>query len=514
MAISKLLLFLLLGVPLLVFVDTAAAELRFPLPPIRTPVQIAVIEQKKAKAKVASEAATPHVLAFFASADFRRAIQRCCPEAAALLPEELLKQLRAEVNAAEYAHAFPVKRNSTHVGGGHFTIELGLKYQFLLNPYQANIDAQQLSKVRDLTGLSPDRVGNAGNALELAAPGFMEFSPSSGAGRTMALAEENIFGLPPFKNESNPTWEEAADRLVYVAQNLRRVDFGSAPTFGDATIIFNNNYVRDMILAAPVDTGLYEMLCNGTAKGKKPPLKPNCRGWTSTSAVATWDHFDHLILENLEFWRLSSTNGSGFLSSVYDEAQALFQRSAFGGDYARVPNITSLGVMKYWETNVVGNVRFPEGVRFVIGSFPSLFGTLDGHRLQDFARRFGWPMVWSLAQVPKWGHFGRSSAPLNHRVLDPTVVASPSLNITLPDAAHRAFEALWNLVAQQRQNASDVQWRLWWEKLALNQIQLAPATARRCAASDSCIGSELKSGICLCKRQQQQEQQQRLSFVV
>lgn len=427
-------------------------------------------------------------------------------------PEDLLQQFRTEARAAEYAHAFPVRNGSTHVEGGHFTIELGLKYQFLLNGYQADVDAQQFSKVLDLSSRSSKHIGNTASALEANAQDLLEPAPVLGRANPMPLAEENIFGLPPFKNESNPTWEEASDRLVYVAQNLRRVDFGSAPTFGDATIIFNNDYVKDMILTAPADTGLFEMLCNGTApKRWKPKFKPNCRAWNPPQAVATWDYFDHIIVRNLEFWRLSSVNGSGFWSSVYDEAQALFERSAFGGDYAHVPNMTSLDVMKYWETNVVGNVRFPEGVRFVIGSFSSLFGSPDGRHLQDFARRFGWPMVWAFAQVPKAESLSVADAPLNQRVLDPTVAASPSLNVTFPDTAHDDFEFLWNLVARHRTVASVAQWQQWWQDLALNQIQLSPATARHCGVSNNCIGLDLKSGICVCKDRQQQ--QQRLAFV-
>lgn len=469
-------LLLLLAAPWL-----AGAAPKFPLPPLRTPVQLATSARRGAEAKVASEAATPHVLAFFASEGFAEVFRDCCPEAAKLSPRALLESLRAEVRAAEYAHAFPVATHAAHAGGHHFNVKLGEEYKFLLNSYQAAVDYDATNH----SGPSPAPPPRPKN--------FTDPGP---------LAEEQIFGLPPFANESKPTWAEASDRMNYVAQNMRRLNFGSVPMFGDATFIFDNDYIKDMILTAPLDTGYWEMVCNHSYVGFTPPYKFNCPAWPRPQTLGTWDHFDHTILTNLDVWRLK-LNGSR--TSIYEEARKFFERSPFGGDYSTLPNVTSFDVAKYWETNIAGNVRFPEGVRFLIGSFVPLFGTQDGRTLQTFAQTFGWPLVWAFTEFMEVQNPSSASAALNQsyvlneRAVDPTMEGSVALNATFPADAKASFNALWASVEEHRVNATNGQWIEWWKTLSGSQVRVAPSTASSCGGSQLCIGSELKSGTCICK---------------
>jgi hypothetical protein len=68
----------------LVCLMPAAVLAQEPVPAERTEAQIAAFEDRTAKAKVASEAATADVLAFFGSSGFRSAMADCCPLAVAL----------------------------------------------------------------------------------------------------------------------------------------------------------------------------------------------------------------------------------------------------------------------------------------------------------------------------------------------------------------------------------------------------------------------------------------------
>merc|ERR1712100_915220 len=101
----------------------------------------------------------------------------------------------------------------------------------------------------------------------------------------------------------------------------------------------------------------------------------NCSAWRP-SIVGTLEHHDHIILAN---WA-TKANSSMPNHSIVDEAKKFFARSAFAGEYTQLPSLTS---NNYWESNIVGNPRLPEGVKFLIAQFPVLFGTSAGRRVQQ-----------------------------------------------------------------------------------------------------------------------------------
>ena len=61
--------------------------------------------------------------------------------------------------------------------------------------------------------------------------------------------------------------------------------------------------MKDSVLIAPYDTGLYTMVCLGAPlpshlnKSDLPPL--NCSAWPRDLPVGTLEYLDHLILPNL-----------------------------------------------------------------------------------------------------------------------------------------------------------------------------------------------------------------------
>ena len=156
-------------------------------------------------------------------------------------------------------------------------------------------------------------------------------------------AMKEIFGCKPFAG-AQPTWAEASSRLIYVAHNLRRLDTGSEPHFGDFTVIFNSSRMKDAVLIAPYDTGMYTMKCldpSVTGLPGPPHLSDlNCSAWSKDQKVdvpvGTLDYLDHLILPNL--W--SAINSTVTNETVLDAARVLFTRSAVSGiDYQSVPAI-------------------------------------------------------------------------------------------------------------------------------------------------------------------------------
>lgn len=443
-----------------------AAE--FPMPPLQTEVQKAVVAAHAETAKVASQAATPQVIQIFDSPVFRAGLQQCCKAAADLPSEELLRHLRAEVRSAELAHAFP----------SQFIASVG-EYGWLLNEWQGPM------------------VDNKTANLMYNVP------------------EENIFGLPPFADRSRPTWEEAADRLIYVSHNLRQLDTGGAPIFGDVVVVFRNSYVQDMVLIAAVDTGIFEMTCNRSGLPNSshfPPLRPStsCAQW-EPPVLGTLEHFDHSILANLGFW------SSGFNTSIEETAVGLFSRGPLAGKYLDLPKIGFRDLLTFYEADILGNPRLPEGVSFLVGDFRRLFGTDAGRDLQRLADKFSFPLIWALsANVPRKPHlarFGQSEEeeelpfpPVppfegNQRVLDPEALGSRALNATAGPQAQAAFERLWTEIMHRRRLPLPIMpwaWEQWWSTLAASQVRLAPLTAEAGCAQDHCIGTVATSGACVC----------------
>merc|ERR1712137_1360168 len=144
-----------------------------------------------------------------------------------------------------------------------------------------------------------------------------------------------------------------------------------------------------MTIIAPLDTGFYTGGClinrshmPGPPGHETHGPKVNCSAWTpdgTGGSLGTLNNFDHLILANLGLF--GQKNGS----SVEEEARELLPR--IFAPYDRVPNVTQSDVMKYWESNIVGNVFYPDGVKFIIASFPQLFGTEEGARTQRWCEK-------------------------------------------------------------------------------------------------------------------------------
>jgi len=427
---------------------------------------------KSAAAKVASEAATPLVLDFFDSAEFRSGLKTCCSEAAEMSSQQLLDAVRAEVKASELAH---------HADGSSkdMNCQLGLEYDWFLNIDQTDLLKQQVNS-----------------------------SDDTKLGFVIEENEEIMFGCPPYADRSHKTWDEAASRLIYIAHNMRLGDVGS-PMFGTASAIFSTEYAKDMVLIAPTDTGRYSMECpvkassGGASAGPGPGgLTFNCTVWEDLT-VGTLDYSDHLLLPMFDIWATADKN------TRVDQAIEFFSRTVFAdGTYDDLPAFTGQGIKKYYEANILGNPRYPDGIRFLIAVFGNHFGAESGLKLQEWANKWNWPLVWALGDVNGGGGGHRrrkatadqGSFPGNQRILDPSMKRSTEINATYPTGASGAFSSLWQTVAQARAvgTPTATQYTNWWADLKTSQVRLAPASARGCANPDVCVGIDVDSNDCVC----------------
>ena len=92
-----------------------AADAGFPIPPERTPTQIATYARLSKAANTDSPAATAQVLAALKTPAFRANLNACCPDLASLSPVNLLKRYRSTIEVAEIAHCFHAKYNATQL---------------------------------------------------------------------------------------------------------------------------------------------------------------------------------------------------------------------------------------------------------------------------------------------------------------------------------------------------------------------------------------------------------------
>ena len=455
-----------------------ALAVPFPTPPEQTQDQIELFERISSKAKEASEAATPTVLDFFNSDGFRSVLRKCCPIVAELPSVELLQRYRAEARAAEIAHALPAQPSIFRVFSDVLLKELG-QLPWFPNEFQVALMHHR--------------------------------STSRGASRVNDKSQTDIFGCRPFAG-SVPTWSEASSRLIYAAHNMRQLDSGSAPFFGDVIAVFNTSRIKEAVVVAPHDTGLFTMICFHPEV--RPPFvdfsntsrRLNCSAWPKDLPLGTLEYLDHLILPNLA----AGANRTATNRTMLDAVRDLFTHSGMSDvKYENMPAVSAFG--EYLESNILANPRLPEAIKFLIGSFPSLFGTRAGEDLQAIAKASKWPLFWALGDGnPKHklkpGDHGSQFYKGNHRIADPDNIAMTT-NASATGAAVLNFQEIWQQAADLRAfrhpTLEDV--HTWWESLE-HELRVGPIAALSCADLDACVAVDLAKRDCICVVQNQPRQ--------
>eukprot|EP00040_Diaphanoeca_grandis_P044362 m.12075 g.12075 ORF g.12075 m.12075 type:complete len:474 (-) comp9131_c0_seq2:1-1422(-) len=440
----------------------------YPEPPQQTEFQQTVCTREAAVAQKLSEAATPQLLQFLNSSQTQAILTECCSDLLSaetiLNPNALLTVLRGGIDTAELLHNF---KSTMAVGGtGHsntqdVNITIAAEHDYFLNEW------------------------------ELMRMGYL--NTTGGIGSPEDSAETGIFHLQEFtgKNFTPSSWDEAVNRLVYVALNYQRVDIGNQ-MFGDVSVVFSRKYARESILMTPFDSGIYVMKCNKSWPHSSFPISANCSAWSPQ--LATLDYFDHMFLPALRFW--NTTNSTAELSVM---VQRMFGK---WGSQQQL-KLPSMDIIKYWEPNIVGTVKYPDGVSFIIAHFPSVFGTSAGVALRRWCAKWGWPLVWALGtpQVTD----SRETPPrfYDQRRIDPIALMEPNVTVTnktsiISSKDVDAVNTMWNTVMASRTNeTSSAQWTSWWNQLPQN-LQVEPISAGKCESLEACFAVTLETSDCIC----------------
>lgn len=356
------------------------------------------------------------------------------------------------------------------------------------------------------------------NSVEcpLGEPNYVEVHPTDscangavpyGYWRVAEYSERNIYGFRPFSAWANPrSLDETLERGFYASVNRHLVDMGS-PLFGQVSAVFSQRAMRKSALVSAVDSGYVTSYCNASDGGPSdfPPglMWPNCTAYQRFDHLGTMEHFNHLFLINRDFW--NNKNGADPLL-----LQIARLESSWGS-----AQMTTAQLLHYWEAMPAATMYFPQDVRFLIGSFPELFGSKTGSDLQKWASSRGWILVWSLGanfKIPvTWENafIGTWPLPLNQRLVDPLVAQQTSAKGDLPLAQvdMSAFSRQWEAVETLRNSnvqIANTTWAKLWGNLTDSMpvgMRVSPLRAGRCPRpsedAPECIGIS-GDGKCVC----------------
>ena len=346
------------------------------------------------------------------------------------------------------------------------------------------------------------RSGWLENQWEVHLQNSATFGSGGGWFGTQDDVETKLYGLAPFKTRGAPSnMQEAGERAVYTTLNSLQCDSGT-PLYGDVTAVLNSSLIRNLTIISAIDTGEWTALCNTTFPPNPfwPPAAyhSDCGAYNFT--LGTLQELDHLILARILYWKM-------------DVPTALARQfELFFAESDHHTSINSHELFKYWEALPLARLIFPQSVKFLIGSFPKLFGTRAGVELQKWCMQRGWALVWTLGlnlgsmNVNFWS-IGTvdKDFPRHGRLVDPLVLQHANvLNVTVTDEVSTAFQDRWRKVQFRRwfpwipRSA----WAKWWQELVIEMpsLHVTPLHAATCADAGRCIGVT-KDEDCLCYRQ-------------
>jgi hypothetical protein len=314
-------------------------------------------------------------------------------------------------------------------------------------------------------------------------------------------AEIHSYGLKPFAVLGAPrSFAEASERGPYALVNSLLFDQGS-PLFGDVSVVFSANTMRETAVISAIDTGTYQISCTDSSTGSLFGMSVNCSAYEPFRQLGTFKNFNHLFLVNDAFW-----NGTQALAHRFARLEGSWGSRA----------VPSQSLLRYWEALPAATLQYPSDVRFLIGSFRSLFGSESGRELQKWAKQRGWVLVWSLGlNVQKsdinsieWIVSSNRSFRSNQRLVDPEALlhTSAAKGLPLPKDAVGNFGIRWGRVEALRKTGSTVTSATWlnlWDELVNNQtraLQIGPLRAGLCSrpsTAPECVGITL-TGECVC----------------
>lgn len=473
------------------------------IPMPQTEFQVEHFEKIARIAEVASQAAEQDLLEQLQRDEFRYYLGQCCPGLVNLSAGELLAKLRAERQVAEIASGFPAAEKDYHDGAGDYTLDIADRTTWYQNQWEVGVE------------------------------GGADFHNGSGWDGIQDALETDLYGLRRFKHAGAPaSMAEAQERGSYFVLNTIHSAAGSA-LYGDVSFILNTSYAANASLYSAIDTGEWPEMCPSTPQGKRswdsatPQGNPKARHthkqnktklpiranggngyWSNCSTynftLGTTLHQDHLILANLRYWAPAQ-----YLPYVLARTLQLLlsPEVVSNGTSTKMAPLQGHDIYTYNEIIPAGRPAFPEGIKFVVGSFRSLFGTARGSQLQALCVRHGWMLAWAIGlnlhEVGFWdiGYY-TNAFPRHGRMLDPVVLAAiNATNVTgLPVQAFNRSWVLANLTrghnASQPINGSTAL-GLWKHTAAGSSMRVTPLYAASCADHGNCVGV-LGDGHCAC----------------
>jgi len=348
----------------------------------------------------------------------------------------------------------------------------------------------------------------------------------------------NLFGFEPFPASTRmwvggipTTLQQASSRPVYGIANAHK---NALPTFlwGDVSFVFNNSHVNQAAILAPFDTGDFSCQCGMKSTDEL------CKQWSSeTSCSKVWCCKWYTTEGCLAGWigrggvQSNCSHNNESRVGVIGASDHLLEpyAYAYGEELAtmRLVNLFSRSLLKwaeapemslpetapfYFEADVAANIPLPNGVKFIVVSLPSLFGSDVGQQVRSMAARLNWPLLWALG--PNNGGVNPNSTftwPAVGRVADAEVFRNMSVKFNLTEAPLppliSAFDKLWKGAAQARDVtngtlsptlAADIFNRMM-NLYSPVGMSLEPVRADLCQSPHLCIGVQtLMSSKCVC----------------
>jgi len=325
-------------------------------------------------------------------------------------------------------------------------------------------------------------------------------------------SEKALYGLKPFMHDPakvHPTWDEAAERNVYISVNLRREASG-IEYFGPYAMVWRQSVVRARALVISADDGHWQFACNASlhvpwAKWWWPLMSKTAYDCTAMGGTgyAAPDFHPPAAMNGHELHTLAR-NAQTFRHLGLSLPRLLVQLLSPRAD------IEPIEQYMYTEGALLGGGRISDA-KAILASFEPLFGTKDHATLVAFCRNYSLPLLWGLGKAlsvseEHWYQkapipLGRPRVPVGApRLLDPETVAFTNLTASAgawTDVLHevQAFR-------ETNQETEHSQVVSWWTALS-GDLGVVPLFGGECADNDLAFGTHNATGRCVMRNDPQ-----------
>ncbi|GAB5353709.1 hypothetical protein AAMO2058_000057200 [Amorphochlora amoebiformis] len=423
-------------------------------PPKQSEFQKKLVEFWREKAKIRSEESFDELIKVIEKPGFREYVGRFYPPALRMDAAALLEKYVEELKVSEFVHNFPAIHPKTQIGHSvgftDMSVEVGLNSTYFENLW------------------------------ELVALGYRNRSDNS-------ITNGAEVGIMKFTNFTTfpPNFRESSQRPVYTAVNTLKIDMGNID-FGNLSAVFNREFSDNMTLMFMIDTGIIEFSCNKSLL-RNFSFPVDCEYVLNhITDVGTPEYFNHLLLGNQRTWA----------TQTLQDHMARTLASKWGE-----PRLSSTRIVTYLEADIAGALWYPEGIKFLLASFPAYFGSSAGHLIRKWCQQRGWALIWVLgADWNEKHHKPSLKYGFNGRIVDPLLKTT---NVTCHPTDEAAFKITWELMEELRgkegkgDTGEDISYQQGaevWGQLAdmvSADIQVEPLRANRCENIAAAIGLNL-----------------------